>query len=77
MKLTAAQPGGEEERRLFAHCLWNAALMLAEGVCCGSLKEAVGALGGGVPDGFGGVELGWGRAFDMAGQRVLELGAGA
>ena len=64
IKLTVADPAGENNRRLFAHYLWNAAVWLAEAVSEPSSNEHCEKNGKGR------------RAFDMNGERVLELGAG-
>lgn len=53
----------EEGRKLFAHLLWSAAMVVAEGV------ERVSSFESG--DGEGDVDV-WG----VRGERVLELGAG-
>lgn len=62
VKLTVADPAGEEDRKLFAHYLWNAGVWLGDAVERGSSGSGTGDEGD------------WGC--DVRGQRVLELGAG-
>jgi predicted nicotinamide N-methyase len=59
-----AHPDVDEGRKLFAHYLWNASVVVAEGVEQGSRK--------GTED-VGDWDHRW---WDVRGQRVLELGAG-
>ncbi|MCJ1478331.1 hypothetical protein MMC13_007009 [Lambiella insularis] len=62
LELRLADPHGEDARKLFAHYLWNAGVLMAE------------LIGGGAQDGEP-VTAGRGR-WGVAGERVLELGAG-
>lgn len=88
LDLSVADPAGEEERKKFAHYLWNAGVLMAE-LCGGRPRWGV---GGGGEDGMDRVldGLEWRLAGDrewwvgeeeegrwsVEGQRVLELGAG-
>lgn len=54
--------GSEDERKLFAHLLWSAALIVAEGVERAAVMEV-----GGLDE-----EMRW----SVKGENVLELGAG-
>lgn len=71
-----AHPDVEEGRKLFAHYLWNASLVAAEGI-----ERASVAVGGGVSEngsgsGGGGSEQWNPKWWNVRGKRVLELGAG-
>jgi len=59
----AFDPEGEEERRLFAHYLWNAGVWLAEAISGSQSKDL-------------GLEEGERRKWCVEGHRVLEMGAG-
>ncbi|KAK3076898.1 hypothetical protein LTS18_011701, partial [Coniosporium uncinatum] len=67
--LQTADVNGEEERRKFAHYVWNAGILMGE-------------LVGGVPQDFGEGQIKWWasgeelRDWDVKGRQVLELGAG-
>ncbi|TVY55973.1 Protein N-terminal and lysine N-methyltransferase EFM7, partial [Lachnellula cervina] len=66
--LTLADPRGEDNRRLFSHFLWNAAVLLGE-----FMEEGEG--GGGEEGGVKGKGKGKGT-WDVRGLDVLEVGAG-
>ncbi|KAJ0117698.1 nicotinamide N-methyltransferase [Diaporthe amygdali] len=70
LHISVADPSADDDRRLFSHYLWNASLLLAEFVESGTL--ALGPEQGGVTSPCGPPLA----AFDVAGQSVLELGAG-
>lgn len=59
LKLT--DPVGEDERRLFAHYLWNSGVLMAEYIS---------------GNGDGEKQLKERRRWDVKGEKVLELGAG-
>ena len=66
-----ARPAEEEGRKLFAHYLWNAGVVVAEGV--------EGSAMNGMGEGEGeGQDRDWGRRewWDVRGKSVLEVGAG-
>ncbi|EXJ72066.1 uncharacterized protein A1O5_04569 [Cladophialophora psammophila CBS 110553] len=67
-------PHVEEGRRLFAHYLWNAAVIAADGLETASSDEGLGSHS----DGHGAQEaLEWEKRYwDVRGKRILELGAG-
>ncbi|KAH6669156.1 hypothetical protein F5X68DRAFT_159680 [Plectosphaerella plurivora] len=71
LALDLAEPAGDDQRRLFSHYLWNAALLLAELVEAGSLPLDAPASGALTP--HAGLTPG---AFDVRGAAVIELGAG-
>ena len=72
-----AHPDVEEGRKLFAHYLWNAGLVTAEGIERASGEGPVPVHEDGDVEGSsGGVELWNSKWFNMKGKRVLELGAG-
>ena len=64
-----AHPDVEEGRKLFANYLWNAGILVAEGVERGSLGAVVGKDNGDT-------RLWDSRWWDVRGKTVLELGAG-
>ncbi|MCJ1440013.1 MAG: hypothetical protein MMC23_000495 [Stictis urceolatum] len=66
IKLHLSDPPSEESRRLFAHYVWNASLFLAEAISDGSWFRQL------PPDSRCRRE-----DWSVAGQRVLELGAGS
>lgn len=79
IKLSVPEPEKDEERRLFAHYLWNAGVWLAEGVAENDAEVASGDGGGGggrVSDEKSDVRGRW-HGWGVKGQKVLELGAGA
>lgn len=63
LDLRLANPDSEDGRKLFAHYLWNAGVLMAE------------LIGGGTVDGR--AMEGRGGSWSVRGERVLELGAGA
>jgi len=63
LELRLSDPNSEDGRKLFAHYLWNAGVLMAE------------LIGGGTVD--GGAMEGRGGGWSVGGERVLELGAGA
>ena len=67
LKISLADPEGEDGRRLFAHYVWNAGVLLAEMICGGLRNEGEAGSAG---------ETVRGRDWSVKGQRVLELGAG-
>jgi hypothetical protein len=69
--LKLSQPDTEEERRLFAQYLWNAGVLLAEFISL-SVVHIIGRLGDAAHSTSGGTPNGW----NVAGEKVLELGAG-
>lgn len=70
-----AHPDVEEERKLFAHYLWNASLVAAEGIEMASVAVAAGLSKDG--NGTSGEGEQWNpRWWNVRGKRVLELGAG-
>jgi hypothetical protein len=74
-----AHPDVEEGRNLFAHSLWNASLVAADGIERASVAAESGVSGNSNAHGGGGGGGGeqWNpRWWDMRGKRVLELGAG-
>jgi hypothetical protein len=68
-------PDEEDGRQLFAHYLWNAGVVAAEGIEQGSTTGRSNGSGNGVgePEGKARWDPRW---FDVKGQSVLELGAG-
>lgn len=69
-------PDQDVGRRLFAHYLWNAGVVVAEGIERASC-EGVGTEGQGADGGVLGGRMRWdGRFWDVRGLDVLELGAG-
>ena len=70
-----AHPVVEERRNLFAHYLWNASLVAAEGIERASAEETEAGRekGKGDSDGREQWNLRW---WNVRGKRVLELGAG-
>ena len=74
-----AHPDVEEGRNLFAHYLWDAAVVAAEGIEVGSSGRR-GGVGDGREKWDTDPSTAWGfwdpRWWDMRGQKVLELGAG-
>ena len=78
-----AHPAVEEGRKLFAHYLWNAGVLMAEGVEWASWDGGEGGgedeeRGGDLGEDGGGGDGGlWDRRYwDVRGRTVLELGAG-
>jgi hypothetical protein len=73
-----AHPDVEEGRNLFAHYLWNASLVAADGIERASVAAESGVSGNsnGHGGGGGGGEQWNPRWWNMRGKRVLELGAG-
>ena len=59
-RLSLAEPHGESNRKLFAHYLWNAALMIAELISSGTADQSSKNC------------MDW----HMNGEHVIELGAG-
>jgi hypothetical protein len=69
-----AHPDVEEGRKLFAHYLWNASLVVAEGIECASVGVGVNGDKNGQTDCR---ECGdWNSRWNVRERRVLELGAG-
>ena len=63
IKLKLVEPEGEDGRRLFAQYLWNSGVLMAEFIGGGTLDgKAMEARGG---------------SWNVTGERILELGAGA
>jgi hypothetical protein len=75
IRLSLADPKGEETRRLFSHHVWNAGVQMA-----GFVEDGLGGDAeegdGGMDDRKGGVDYGKGMNWDVHGHTVLELGAG-
>jgi hypothetical protein len=69
-----AYPDAEEGRKLFAHYLWNASLIVAEGVECASVGVGVDGYKNGQTAGHG--RGNWNSRWNVRERRVLELGAG-
>jgi nicotinamide N-methyltransferase len=69
-----AHPDVEEGRKLFAHYLWNASLVVAEGIERASVEKTFGV--GENDEGNSGGEEWNPRWWNVRGKRVLELGAG-
>jgi hypothetical protein len=70
-----AYPDVEEGRTLFAHYLWNASLVAAEGIEMAGVAVAAGLSKNG--NGTSGEGERWNpRWWNVRGKRVLELGAG-
>ncbi|KAK5014333.1 hypothetical protein LTR60_003277 [Cryomyces antarcticus] len=65
IELSVADPKGEDERRLFAHYLWNAGILMAEMIAAASEHDT---------EGIAGREH---TRWSVQGEIVLELGAGA
>jgi hypothetical protein len=70
--LKLSQPDTEEERRLFAQYLWNAGVLLAEFLSLSVVHHTIGRSGDAAHSTSGGTPNGW----NVAGEKVLELGAG-
>ena len=69
-----AHPDVEEGRKLFAHYLWNASLVVAEGIECASVGVGVGGDKNCQTDGCGRGD--WNSRWNVRDRRILELGAG-
>jgi hypothetical protein len=69
-----AHPDVEEGRKLFAHYLWNASLIVAEGIECASVGVGVDGDRNGQTDGRRRGD--WNSRWNVRGKKVLELGAG-
>ena len=69
-----AHPDVEEGRKLFAHYLWNASLVVAEGIECASVGVGVDGDRNGQIDGRRRGD--WNSRWNVRGKKVLELGAG-
>ena len=67
LELRLVEPSGEDERKLFAHYLWNAAVLMAEMIAGVEEEEE--------NDGRD-VKIGRGSEWSVEGEEVLELGAG-
>lgn len=89
VELRAADVNGEEQRRKFAHYLWNAGVLVAELIA--GREEDNGEGDGGVVESSEGGQRAWGEGWkrgewwtereeearwNVRGQKVLELGAG-
>lgn len=70
IKLTVADPVSEDDRRLFAHALWNASIWLAEAISGAEFIE-----NGEIKNKLWKTEQAM-SVFAMGGEKVLELGAG-
>ena len=70
-----AHPDVEEGRKLFAHYLWNASLVAAEGIERAGVGETV-TVAENCMGNSGRVALWSPNWWNMQGKRVLELGAG-
>lgn len=79
VKLSVCEPERDEERRLFAHYLWNAGVWLGERVAGGEGREldGEGEDGDGGEEEMEGTDCGRWEGWSVEGETVLELGAGA
>lgn len=75
LRLVLNPAEGESDRSLFSHYLWNSSLLLAELVEGGSWRPSAAEAAGAAPDAITSRFCRVGD-FDVAGQAVLELGAG-
>lgn len=69
-------PDEEDGRKLFAHYLWNAGVVAAEGIEQGSPADVSDGVAAHGVDGTAGNVCWDGRWFGVKNKRVLELGAG-